>query len=99
MINEREKLRTIPTLRDVIVYWLAPIVWMGFIFPTNRLLNTNSTSHIIVPILKWETRYFLFLSKDLQYITIAEHNLLEQNSEAVSKMLNGLIKSLKGIKP
>ena len=26
---------------------------MGFIFPTNSILNTGSTSHIIVPILKW----------------------------------------------
>jgi VanZ family protein len=50
---EDKKLRNIPTLRDFIVYWLAPLVWMGFIFPTNRFLNTNSTSHIIVPILKW----------------------------------------------
>jgi four helix bundle protein len=46
-----------------------------------------------------EIRYFLLLAKDLQYINIAEHDLLEQNSEAVSKMLNGLIKSLKGIRP
>lgn len=36
-----------------IYYWLPPFAWMAFIFPTNRILTTNSTSLIIVPILKW----------------------------------------------
>ena len=35
------------------IYWLPPIVWMWFIFPTNDALTVNSTSHIIVPLLKW----------------------------------------------
>jgi VanZ family protein len=26
---------------------------MGFLFPTNSVLNTGSTSHIIVPVLRW----------------------------------------------
>jgi VanZ family protein len=34
-------------------YWLPPIVWMLFIFPTNDALTVSSTSHIIVPLLKW----------------------------------------------
>ena len=34
-------------------YRLPPLLWMGLIFPTNGALNTNTTSHIIVPILKW----------------------------------------------
>ena len=45
-----------------------------------------------------ETRYFLLLAKDLQYIDMEEHNRFELNCETVSKMLNGLIKSLKGIR-
>lgn len=42
-----------------------------------------------------ETRYFLLLANDLQYISSVEYSLSEQNCETVSKMLNGLIKSLK----
>ena len=40
-------------MKEFVCYWLPPIVWMGFIFPTNSALNTNSTSHLIVPVLKW----------------------------------------------
>ena len=42
-----------------------------------------------------EVRYFLLLSKELGYIheNVAEH--IELKYETVSKMLNGLIKSLK----
>ena len=35
------------------IYWLPPILWMWFIFPTNDALTVSSTSHIIVPLLKW----------------------------------------------
>jgi VanZ family protein len=40
-------------VRDFVIYWLPPLAWMAFIFPTNGALNTHSTSHIIIPILKW----------------------------------------------
>ena len=65
MANEREKdlslLRIAPqsdrearvNLRDFIIYRLPPLAWMVFIFPTNSALNTNSTSYLIVPVLKW----------------------------------------------
>ena len=40
-------------LKKFIVYWLPPIAWMAFIFPTNESLNSESTSFVIVPVLKW----------------------------------------------
>jgi len=39
-----------------------------------------------------ETRYFLILAKDLQYLEAAGYNLYEQHCEIVSKMLKGLIR-------
>ena len=39
--------------RGLISYWLPPLAWMAFIFPSNSVLNTDSTSHLIVPILMW----------------------------------------------
>ena len=63
-------MRNIPTLRDFIVYWTAPLVWMGFIFPTNRFLNTNSTSYIILPILKWLLPHADAATIDLLHIGI-----------------------------
>ena len=42
-----------------------------------------------------ETRYFILLSKDLGYISEKELKELEQKFIRISKMLNGLIKSLK----
>ena len=41
-----------------------------------------------------ETRYFLLLGHDLQFFTKKDFDELEGLSEAVSKLLNGLIKSL-----
>ena len=41
-----------------------------------------------------EVRYFLLLSKDLGYADNAVYQSLEGDSETLSKMLNGLIKSL-----
>jgi four helix bundle protein len=41
-----------------------------------------------------ELRYFLLLSKDLAYIPENIYCELENNCEQVSKLLNGLIKSL-----
>ncbi len=42
-----------------------------------------------------EVRYFLLLSKDLGYINNGSYQKFETSYEAVSKMLNGLLKSLK----
>lgn len=42
-----------------------------------------------------EVRYFLLLSKDLGYIDQTMYKIIESEYETVSKMLNGLIKSLK----
>jgi VanZ family protein len=36
-----------------IYYWLPPLAWMVFIFPTNDSLTADSTSSIIIPLLKW----------------------------------------------
>ena len=41
-----------------------------------------------------EVRYFLLLSKDIGYLDNAVFQSLEGDSETLSKMLNGLIKSL-----
>ena len=40
-------------MKVFIIYWLPPLVWMLFIFPTNDALTVSSTSHIIVPLLRW----------------------------------------------
>jgi hypothetical protein len=40
-------------MKDFIFYRLPPLAWMAFIFPTNDALTVNSTSRIIVPIIKW----------------------------------------------
>jgi len=40
-------------------------------------------------------KYFLLLSKDLNYISQKEYNQLSSKADEVGKMLNGLIKYLK----
>ncbi len=42
-----------------------------------------------------ELRYFLLLSRELNYLTQESYNELESDSLTVSKMLNGLIGSVK----
>jgi four helix bundle protein len=42
-----------------------------------------------------ETRYFLLLSRDLNYLPTESHKRIEAVAMLVSKMLNGLITSLK----
>ncbi|MBI4709991.1 MAG: four helix bundle protein [Nitrospirae bacterium] len=42
-----------------------------------------------------ELRYFLLLSKELDYLTQETFNELEKESQIVSKMLNGLLNSIK----
>lgn len=41
-----------------------------------------------------EVRYFLLLSKDLGYLKDSVYEMLERKYEGVSKLLNGLLKSL-----
>ena len=43
--------------KNFIVYWLPPLLWMAFIFPTNESLASQNTSLIIVPVLKWLLPY------------------------------------------
>ena len=42
-----------------------------------------------------EVRYFILLSKDLEFINDDIYQKIESEYETISKMLNGLIKSLK----
>ena len=42
-----------------------------------------------------ELRYFLLLAKDLDYLSPANYHELEEDSLTISKMLNGLISSVK----
>lgn len=42
-----------------------------------------------------EVRYFLYLSLELKFLPTNEYEKLEKRYESASKMLNGLIKSLK----
>ncbi len=41
-----------------------------------------------------ELKYHLMLSKDLDYISENEYSILRNEAEEISKMLNGLIRSL-----
>jgi len=42
-----------------------------------------------------EVRYFLYLAKDLQYLTEDEYQFLEDGYKQVSKMLNGMLTTLR----
>jgi four helix bundle protein len=42
-----------------------------------------------------ELRYFVLLSKDLKYISLDAYNKIENSCLEISKILNGLIRSLK----
>lgn len=42
-----------------------------------------------------EVRYFLLLSKELGFLSTEDYDSLETEYETASKMLNGLIRSLK----
>jgi hypothetical protein len=39
-------------MKNFFVYWLPPLAYMAFIFPTDTL-TADSTSRIIVPVSKW----------------------------------------------
>ncbi|PIV06786.1 hypothetical protein CO009_03885 [Candidatus Shapirobacteria bacterium CG_4_8_14_3_um_filter_35_11] len=43
----------------------------------------------------YETQNFLFLTKDLKYITLEQFNLLSNRYEILAKMLNSFISSIK----
>ena len=53
-----------------------------------RMLNISESS-------LEETKYFLLLSKDLNYITNEKYIVLLGEAEEIGRMLDGLIKSLK----
>lgn len=40
-------------LRNALIYWLPPAVWMIFISPLNNLLTAHSTSSLIMPLIAW----------------------------------------------
>ena len=41
-------------MKNFIFYWLPVILWMGFLFPlTNSSLSMDTTSKIIVPVIKF----------------------------------------------
>ncbi|MDO8609385.1 MAG: four helix bundle protein [bacterium] len=42
-----------------------------------------------------ETKYFLILSRDLQYLTIQDYEKLLINADNIGKMINGLMKYLR----
>ena len=41
------------TLRNALVFWLPPVLWMVFISPVNDLLTSHSTSSLIMPLITW----------------------------------------------
>jgi len=44
-------------LKNFFIYWVPPIAWMIFIFPTNESLSSQNTSQIIIPVLEWLLPY------------------------------------------
>ncbi|OGZ45545.1 MAG: hypothetical protein A3C84_04140 [Candidatus Ryanbacteria bacterium RIFCSPHIGHO2_02_FULL_48_12] len=40
-----------------------------------------------------EVRYYLILSRDLQYVTMGEYDILWEHAANVGRMLNGLLRS------
>lgn len=38
---------------NFLYYWFPPFAWMAFIFPTNDGLTADSTSLIVIPLLRW----------------------------------------------
>jgi len=51
-------------------YWLPPIVWMAFIFPTNRSLTHDSTSRFLLPLLTWLFPHADSITIELAHIAI-----------------------------
>ena len=42
-----------------------------------------------------ECRYYILLSKDLEYITIEQYNMLNQSIEETSRLLTAYLKGIK----
>jgi len=40
-------------MKIFIIYWLPVLAWMGFLFPANEVLNFDSTSSFLVPLIRW----------------------------------------------
>jgi VanZ family protein len=40
-------------IKSLLLYWLPPLIWMVFIFPANKRLSSEYTSHLLVPIIKF----------------------------------------------
>jgi VanZ family protein len=40
-------------IKSFLLYWLPPLFWMVFISPANKNLSSESTSHLLVPIIKF----------------------------------------------
>ena len=40
-------------IKSFLLYWVPPLLWMVFIFPTNKRLSSEYTSQLIVPIIKF----------------------------------------------
>jgi VanZ family protein len=44
-------------LRNAVIYWLPPVLWMLFISPLNELLTSRSTSSLVMPLITWLLPY------------------------------------------
>ncbi len=40
-------------IKNLFFYWLLPVLWMVFLFPTNETLTHDSTLRFIMPVLTW----------------------------------------------
>ncbi len=60
-----------------------------------RTLNDSIHFYYISSASLEELKYHLFLARDLKYISSKEYEAIELDSEEVSKLLNGWIKSQK----
>ncbi|MBM4147325.1 MAG: VanZ family protein [Nitrospira sp.] len=51
-------------------YWLPPLLWMGFLFPSNETLTHESTSRFLVPLLTWLLPHADRITIELAHIAI-----------------------------
>ncbi|MEW6068346.1 MAG: VanZ family protein [Nitrospirota bacterium] len=65
-------------MKYFIAYWLPPLIWMGFMFPTNDALTADSTSFIIIPLIK------LLMPNASQYTLDTLHELVRKASHFIS---------------
>jgi VanZ family protein len=40
-------------IRNAVIFWLPPVIWMIFISPVNALLTSQSSSSLIIPLIAW----------------------------------------------